>query len=82
MIKVTLDDGAEVSFPAGITCQEVLQEWKGQNTEAVAALVDGRECDLTTSLSDNCRLEFIDFGSPAGARVYRHTASHILAQAV
>ena len=81
-IKVTLEDGFEVSFPAGITCQEVLQELKGRNTGAIAALIDGRESDLTTRLDESCRLEFIDFDSPRGARIYRHTASHILAQAV
>ncbi len=81
-IKVTLEDGSVVSFPAGTTCLEVLQEWKGRNTEAVAALIDGRESDLTTSLHDSCRLEFVDFDSPSGARVYRHTAGHLLAQAV
>ena len=76
-IKVTLEDGFEVSFPAGITCQEVLQELKGRNTGAIAALIDGRESDLTTRLDESCRLEFIDFDSPRGARIYRHTASHI-----
>ncbi len=82
LVKVTLEDGSEVSFPEGITCREVLWEWKGREAEAVAALIDGQESDLTTSLHENCRLEFLDFDSPAGARIYRHTASHILAQAV
>jgi threonyl-tRNA synthetase len=48
----------------------------------VAARVDGRLTDLTTPLTADCRIEGVGFDSPAGRDVFRHSSSHILAEAV
>ena len=50
--------------------------------EALAARIDGEVKDLMTVLDKDCEVEFLTFADDDGKRVYRHTASHILAQAV
>lgn len=50
--------------------------------EALAARIDGEVRDLMTVIDKDCEVEFLTFADADGRRVYRHTASHILAQAV
>ena len=49
---------------------------------AVAARVDGKLLDLTAPVPAADRLEILTFEDEAGKEVLRHTASHIMAQAV
>ncbi len=49
---------------------------------AVAARADGRLLDLTAPLPQADRVEVLTFDDEAGRETYRHTASHIMAQAV
>ncbi len=49
---------------------------------AVAAGVDGRLLDLTAPVPEVEKLEILTFDDEAGREVYRHTASHVMAQAV
>jgi len=62
-------------------------EWLGQRHaelagQAVAARADGHLLDLTAPLPATDRLELLTFEDEAGREVYRHTASHVMAQAV
>ena len=50
--------------------------------EAVAVQVDGMLLDLTAALPSEGRITVLTFSDEAGREVYRHTASHIMAQAV
>ncbi len=50
--------------------------------EALAVKVDGEVQGLTTVIDRDCALEFLTFADEEGRRVYRHTASHVMAQAV
>ncbi|MFU8794593.1 MAG: threonine--tRNA ligase, partial [Dethiobacteria bacterium] len=61
---------------------DLYREKVAENRDLIAVLVDGRECDLTHPLSENSEVVFIDFNSPEGADIYRHSASHVLAHAV
>ncbi|MBS3943710.1 MAG: threonine--tRNA ligase, partial [Dethiobacter sp.] len=81
-IKVRVDDGIEEAYSSGTTCLEVCRDHPQEGKNVFAAVVNGRECDLNSALKEDCTLTFIDFDTPRGARVYRHSASHILAQAV
>jgi threonyl-tRNA synthetase len=49
---------------------------------AVAARVDGRLLDLTAALPGESKVEVLSFADEAGREVHRHTASHVMAQAV
>jgi threonyl-tRNA synthetase len=81
-IKVKLDSGEESVYPDGTTCMDLYREQTAENKDLIAVLVNGKECDLTLPLTDSANVSFVDFDSPKGASVYRHSASHILAHAV
>ena len=81
-IKVKLDNGQEAVYPEGTTCFDLYKEKTAENKDLIAVLVDGRECDLGFPVPDNSTVSFVDFDTPQGAEIYRHTASHILAHAV
>jgi len=81
-IKVRVDDGSEEVYSSGTTCLEVYRDHPQEGKNIFAVVVNGRECDLNSALKEDCTLTFIDFDTPQGARVYRHSASHILAQAI
>ena len=50
--------------------------------EVLAAKIGGQVVSLTQPLSSDTDVTLLTFDDPEGARVFRHTASHILAQAV
>ncbi len=81
-IKVILDNGDEGVYPEGTTCMDLYREKTAENKDLIAVLVDGKECDLNLPLAESNTISFVDFDSPRGAAVYRHSASHILAHAV
>ncbi len=83
MIKVTLKDGSVREFSPGTTAAEAAKNISaGLYKAACLARVNGADCDLRTPLTEDCSLEILTFDDPAGAHAFRHTASHILAQAV
>jgi len=83
MIQVTLKDGSVRAFEAGISAAEATKQISmGLYKAACLAKIDGETADLRTALTKDCTLEILTFDDPDGARAYRHTASHILAQAV
>jgi threonyl-tRNA synthetase len=81
-IKVILDNGEQGVYPEGTTCMDLYREKAAENKDLIAVLVDGKECDLNLPLAESSTISFVDFDSPRGAAVYRHSASHILAHAV
>ena len=83
MISVTLKDGSKRSYNEGATLLDVARDISPRLAKDVlAAEVDGRLTDLGSSLTTDARVEFHTFDSPAGRDVYRHSAAHIMAQAV
>ena len=83
MIKVTLKDGSFKEFSKGITVIEAAKEISmGLARVACAARINGENADLRTTLEDDCNLEILTFDDEYGRWTFRHTASHILAQAV
>ena len=82
MIHITLPDGTVNEYAAGITCGEVITDALGKKHGCLAAKVDGQECDLSTTLDDNCSVEGILSESDEGMHILRHSAAHLLAQAV
>ncbi|MBQ3546942.1 MAG: threonine--tRNA ligase [Clostridia bacterium] len=82
MIKVTLRDTVK-EFPDGITAYEVAKSFGGGFYKNVcAARINGVNSDLRTVLKDGDTLELLDFTDEYGRWTFRHTASHIMAQAV
>lgn len=83
MIQLTLKDGSIKTCEAGTSVLEVAESLSsGLARVACAALVDGERVDLRTELNRDCTLEILTFNDKDGKWAFRHTASHILAQAV
>ena len=83
MIKVTLKGDVVKEFNAGITAYEVAKEISmGLAKAACAVRINGENADLRTPLTEDCSLEILTFEDEYGRWSFRHTASHILAQAV
>lgn len=83
MIEITLKGGAVKTYDAPVTAAEVAKDiGMGLYKSACVARVDGKVCDLRTELTENGALEILTFDDEDGKRTFRHTASHILAQAV
>lgn len=82
-IQVQLPDGSRQAFSAGISVLDVAQSiGKRLAKAAVCGKVDGELVDLSYKLTKDCTLEIITIDSESALDVYRHTTSHVLAQAV
>ncbi len=83
MIKITLKDGIIKEYQEGVTVREVAESISaGLARVALAGEVDGRVKELDFKLQSDCRLNLLTFSDEGGRLAYRHTASHVLAQAV
>lgn len=83
MIKVTLKDGSVKEVEKGATILEVAKAiHHGLAKEAVVGKVNGKVEGLDFKLEEDCELEIIKFEESDGNHTFRHTTSHILAQAV
>ena len=81
-MKITLK-GDVREFEAPKTALEIAASLsQALKKEALAVKVDGEVQGLTTVIDRDCALEFLTFADEEGRRVYRHTASHVMAQAV
>ncbi len=82
-VNVTLKDGSVIAAPQNSTILELLPKIsEGLARVALIARVDDELVDLTHKLIKDCKLEVLTFKDEEGRNAYRHTAAHILAQAV
>ena len=82
-ITVRLPDGSARELPAGSNSLDLAGSIGRRLAEdAVAAVVDGRETDLTAELRDGSEVAIITADSDRGRHVLRHSTAHVLAQAV
>jgi threonyl-tRNA synthetase len=80
-IEITLPGGSHRRVPAGSRVADVLRDEKNAS-DILAAKVNGTLADLSTALQDDALVEPVTFASPEGKEVYRHSSTHIMAQAV
>ncbi|MDR1465476.1 MAG: threonine--tRNA ligase [Oscillospiraceae bacterium] len=82
-INITLKGGEVRSFERGVTGMEIARSiGEGLFRAACLAEVDGKPQDLRTPVTEDCAFAVLTFADEAGRKAFRHTASHILAQAV
>jgi len=81
MPKLTGPEGLVLESDAPVTVKEVLRKWKSASG-AVAALVNGVAVDLDSRLVEDAEVLPIKGDSPRGLEILRHSASHLMAQAV
>ncbi len=83
MIHVTLKDGSKREADKGITLLKLAESIsRGLAKHALIAKVDGKLTDLTRTIDHDAKVEFLTFEDVEGKDALRHTASHIMAQAV
>ncbi len=83
MINVTLKDGSVKEYNKGISIKEVAESISaGLARVALAGEVDGKVRDLSYPLNDDCALNLLTFDDEGAKHAYRHTTSHVMAQAV
>lgn len=80
-IDITLPDGNHRRVPVGSRVADVLRDDKNAS-DILAAKVNGALVDLSTALQEDALVEPVTFASPEGKEVYRHSSTHIMAQAV
>ncbi|RGZ79570.1 threonine--tRNA ligase [Veillonella parvula] len=82
-VKIILPDGSSKEYAAGTTLGEAVKQLSNSLAKKVlAANVNGELTDLREELVDGSEVAFLTFEEDGGKHTLRHTASHILAQAV
>lgn len=82
-MEIILKNGDKLSLENGATCAKAASAIsEGLARAAVAAKVNGKLVDLCTELNGGDKLEIVTLKDKEGLEVYRHTCSHVLAQAV
>lgn len=82
-IRILLKDGSSRNYEQGVTLEQIALDISPRlRKAAVAGLVDGVMVDLTYRPQDGSVVEIVAEDSEEGLSVIRHTAAHIMAQAV
>ena len=82
-MEIQLKDGSKLALADGASAREAAEQISGKLAKAaLAARINGETADLATTLTDGCTLEILTAEDPEGLRALRHTASHVLAEAV
>ena len=83
LIHITLPDGTRKQVPTGCTVRDALTPQGGRlDGKILAAKVNGAPMDLFHALEHDATVEPLTFDSAEGREVYRHSSTHIMAQAV
>lgn len=83
MIKLTLKDGSVREIENAQSAAEITKSISmGLYKAACAVKINGEVKDLRTVVSDDCSFEVLTFDDKDGRSAFRHTASHLMAQAV
>lgn len=83
MIKLTLKDGSVREIEGALSCAEIIKDiGMGLYKAACAVKINNIVHDLRDIVDSDCEFEVLTFDSKQGKEVFRHTASHLLAQAV
>jgi threonyl-tRNA synthetase len=83
-IRIKSSNGKQVECPKGTTIRDLIEHQlpKTKPREVITAKLDGELVDLNHPLFTDAALEPLTFESPEGKEVYRHSTSHVMAQAV
>lgn len=80
---ITLKDGSSKEYSSAMSAIDIAKDIsEGLARVACAAEIDGKVCDLRTVIDKDANLNILTFNDEEGKKVFWHTASHVLAQAV
>ncbi|WP_132995985.1 threonine--tRNA ligase [Sporanaerobacter acetigenes] len=82
-IKITLPDGSEREYQKGVTIYEIAKDIsEGLARVSLGAVVNGKILGLKDTIEEDANVNIVKFEDKEGKEIFRHTSSHILAQAV
>ncbi|WP_124726964.1 threonine--tRNA ligase [Staphylospora marina] len=82
-LSVKLPDGSVREYDGPVTVRDVAASISsGLLKKAVAGMVDGKTVDLSAEVPDGAEVRILTLDDPEGLEVYRHSAAHVLAQAL
>ncbi len=80
---ITLKDGSSKEYEGAMSVLDIAKDIsEGLARVACAGEIDGQVVDLRTVVDKDCSLNILTFDTEEGKKAFRHTAAHILAQAV
>ncbi|MCC8051745.1 MAG: threonine--tRNA ligase [Clostridiales bacterium] len=80
---ITLKDGSKKEYAQPMAVIDIAKDIsEGLARVATVAEINGEEADLRTVVDSDCELNILTFDSSEGAGAFRHTTSHIMAQAI
>ncbi len=82
MAKITFASGEVYEFSGEVSVWEAATSLGIMSREVLCASVNGDLCELSARVSDNADVKLFTFRDEEGKHVFRHTAAHIMAQAV
>ncbi len=83
MVKITLKDGSVMELEQGATALDAAKKIsEGLARNVLACQIDGETHDAMTPIHQDCSLNLLTFEDEMGRWTLRHTAAHVLAQAV
>ena len=82
-MKITLKDGSNKEYAQSMSVIDIAKDIsEGLARVATAGEVDGEVVDLRTVIDKDCELNILTFNDEKGKGAFRHTTSHIMAQAI
>ena len=82
-MKITLKDGSSKEYAQSMSVIDIAKDIsEGLARVATAGEIDGEVVDLRTVIDKDCELNILTFNDEKGKGAFRHTTSHIMAQAI
>ena len=82
-MKITLKDGSSKEYAQSMSVIDIAKDIsEGLARVATAGEVDGEVVDLRTVIDKDCEMNILTFNDEKGKGAFRHTTSHIMAQAI
>ena len=83
MIKITFPDGSTKEYEEGVSPADIAKDISQRlYKNSIAAEVNGQLVDLNYSITQDATVKLITLEDDKAPTIYRHTMSHIMAQAV
>lgn len=83
MLTITLQDGSKREFSEGMTLLEIAEKISSKLAKnVVAGVFNGQLSELSQVINDDGELALLNFEDEKARDVYRHSSSHVMAQAV
>ena len=82
MAKINFASGHIFESEGAVSVYEAARSLEIISREVLAAKVNGEVTELSTVVEGEADVQLLTFCDPDGAKVFRHTAAHVMAQAV